>query len=90
VWAYDTGGWLWDEPLFAGGAAGGTVRSGTTVQQDVAGVSFADNWGSAHPAGAQFLFVDGSVRLIRHGVPSSATQALLTPAGGETPSNLDD
>ena len=90
VRAYDTGGWLWDEPLFAGGGAGGTVRAGPVVQRDAAGVTFFDNWGSAHPAGAQFAFVDGSVRLLRHGTPASVMQALLTPAGGEVVPNLDD
>jgi prepilin-type N-terminal cleavage/methylation domain-containing protein/prepilin-type processing-associated H-X9-DG protein len=88
--AYDTGGWLWDEPIFAGGAAGGTVRSGAVVQRDAAEVPFPDNWGSAHVAGAQFLFADGSVRLVRYGVPELVLRPLLTPAGGEVPPALDD
>jgi len=80
---YDTGGWLWDEPVFAGGAAGGTVRSGTTVQRDRPNVWFPDNWGSAHAAGCHFAFADGSVRLFRYGVDPAVMRVLLTPAGGE-------
>lgn len=83
--AYETGGWFWDEPIFAGGAAGGTVRAGTIVQCDAIGIDFADNWGSAHESGAQFLFADGSVRLIRHGATQSYLSALLTPSSGESP-----
>jgi prepilin-type N-terminal cleavage/methylation domain-containing protein/prepilin-type processing-associated H-X9-DG protein len=80
---YNTGGWLWDEPIFAGGGAGGTVRSGTTVQRDAVGIRFDNRWGSAHSAGAQFLWVDGSVRLVPFGTPDAVMHALLTPAGGE-------
>lgn len=88
--AYDTGGWLWDEPIFAGGAAGGTVRSGAVVQRDAIGADFPDSWGSAHLSGANFLFGDGSVRLIRFGVSQSVMRALLSPAGGEPAPNPDD
>jgi prepilin-type N-terminal cleavage/methylation domain-containing protein len=80
---YNTGGWLWDEPIFAGGGAGGTVRSGTTVQRDAVGIKFSNQWGSAHTAGSQFLWVDGSVRLVPYGTPNAVMHALLTPAGGE-------
>jgi prepilin-type N-terminal cleavage/methylation domain-containing protein/prepilin-type processing-associated H-X9-DG protein len=81
--AYDTGGWFWDEPIFAGGGAGGTVRGGSRVYQDVPFVPFRDNWGSAHAAGAQFLFADGSVRLIAFRLPADTMKALLSPSGGE-------
>jgi prepilin-type processing-associated H-X9-DG protein len=81
--AYDTGGWFWDEPIFAGGVAGGTVRAGRIVQRDASEITFDDNWGAAHLSGAQFLFVDGSVRLIRFGAAQALMQALLTPGGGE-------
>jgi prepilin-type processing-associated H-X9-DG protein len=80
---YNTGGWLWDEPIFAGGGAGGTVRSGNLVVRDAIGVKYDNQWGSAHPAGVQFLWVDGSVRLIAHGTSKMVTTALLTPDGGE-------
>lgn len=81
--AYNTGGWLWDEPIFAGGGAGGTVRAGSAVLRDAPGIRFWNNWGSAHPSGAKFLFADGSVRLIRYETGAAIMQALLTPAGGE-------
>src|SRR5207237_8598787 len=29
--AYNTGGWLWDEPIFAGAGAGGTARGGSLL-----------------------------------------------------------
>jgi prepilin-type processing-associated H-X9-DG protein len=85
--AYDTGGWFWDEPIFAGGAAGGTVRSGNTVQLDGNGTDFQDNWGSSHPSGTGFAFVDGSVRTIRFAINRSIMKALLSPAGSEV---IDD
>jgi prepilin-type processing-associated H-X9-DG protein len=86
---YNTGGWLWDEPIFFGGAAGGTVRSGTTVQRDGPNIWYPDNWGSAHPNGCHFAFVDGSVRLLRYGLPDKVVTALLSPAGGEVTPDLD-
>ena len=86
---YDSGSWYWDEPFFLGGS-GGTVRSGTMIIRDSrdTGLDFKKNWGSAHPAGANFLFADGSVRLVRHGVFPSAVKAYLTPNGRETPPEL--
>ncbi len=81
--AYNSGGWFWDEPIFAGGAAGGTVRSKPIVQRDARGVDFADSWGASHPAGAQFAFADGSVRLLQYDIPDLTMQALLTPNGSE-------
>lgn len=87
--AYDTGGWLWDEPIFAGGAAGGTVRAGTIVQRDAPHIPFFDNWGSAHASGANFALADGSVRLLRFGTPETIIQRLLTPAAGEPTPSID-
>ncbi len=83
---YDTGSWYWDEPFFLGGS-GGTVRSGTMIIRDAAstGPDFKRNWGSAHPAGTNFLFADGSVRLVRHGVFPAIVKPYLTPNGRETP-----
>ncbi len=79
-----TGSWYWDEPFFTGGA-GGTARVGTKLLPDAMGNASAarDNWGSPHPGGAQFVFGDGSVRLIPYGTGPETVQALLTPAGGE-------
>jgi len=81
--AYNTGGWFWDEPIFAGGGAGGTVRGGNLVLRDQRGVNFRNNWGSAHPGGALFLFADSSVRPLSYGVAPRTVDALLTPRGGE-------
>jgi prepilin-type N-terminal cleavage/methylation domain-containing protein/prepilin-type processing-associated H-X9-DG protein len=43
----------------------------------------ADQFWALHPAGAQFLFADGSVRLIKARRPLPIFQALATRAGGE-------
>lgn len=75
--------WFWDEPFFAGGS-GGTQRFGSAVSHDRSdGLYFVDNWGAAHPGGANFLFADGAVHLIAYGVDPATMRALMTPAGGE-------
>ncbi len=88
---YNTGTWYWDEPFFTGGS-GGTQRGfgfapgdGFSILRDdpKMGLDFRYNWGSAHPNGANFLFVDGSVRVIPYGTPTNIVRAILTPAGGE-------
>jgi prepilin-type processing-associated H-X9-DG protein len=83
--------WYWDEPFFIGGSDG-TMRKGRRVLPDSFTVNgaFRDNWGSTHTAGAQFLFADGSVRLLRHGTSSRTVRALLTPAGGEVVPDLEN
>lgn len=89
---YASGTWYWDEPFFVGGSAGtqrGLAQPGTGLEAGVVqdapsmGLSFRFNFGSAHPAGAQFLFADGSVRLVRHGTSAELVWQLLTPTGGE-------
>jgi prepilin-type N-terminal cleavage/methylation domain-containing protein/prepilin-type processing-associated H-X9-DG protein len=138
IGAYNTGGWVWDEPIFAGGS-GGTSRgvpqsysrawldANTTNRadsnefvpfyNDPCPLSFgylpfyypsslvpdndptndgliaaghmrsANNWGSAHLAGVNFLFADGSVRTFHYNVDRNLFQGLLTPAGNDpTPS----
>jgi prepilin-type N-terminal cleavage/methylation domain-containing protein/prepilin-type processing-associated H-X9-DG protein len=77
-----TGTWFWDEPVFIGGS-GGTMRGESEVLRDAPGIQFQQNWGSAHGSGAQFLFADGSVRLIAFGTAVEVIVALRTPAGGE-------
>ncbi len=47
-------------------------------------VTDADAMASAHPAGVNFLFGDGSVHLISNSVDLTAYQSLATRAGGET------
>jgi len=65
----------------------GTARKGTQVLRDSKdmdeGLTFRENWGSAHPAGSSFAFADGSVRAVAHGTAQDRVQALMTPAGGE-------
>lgn len=73
--------WFYDEPFFTGGSAG-TSRKGLEVLRDGAGIHFKGNWGSAHSGGAHFLFTDGSVRPIQHGVSWMVMEELLTPAEG--------
>jgi prepilin-type N-terminal cleavage/methylation domain-containing protein len=85
--AYDSGGWYWDEPIFAGGGAGGTVRGGVNVLQDAVGVTFRNNWGSLHPHGVLFLFADGSVRPLAYGVDTTTVSKLLTISGNEVVSD---
>jgi prepilin-type N-terminal cleavage/methylation domain-containing protein/prepilin-type processing-associated H-X9-DG protein len=81
---YDTGTWFWDEPFFTGGS-GGTYRHGSGLMKDAVGIANTpDNWGSPHPGGVQFLFADGSVRLIAYGTEPEIVMALMTPSGGET------
>jgi hypothetical protein len=79
---YQTGTWFWDEPFFIGGS-GGTMRGESQVLPDVPGITFQQNWGSAHLAGAQFLYADASVHLMAFGTAADVIVALRTPAGGE-------
>ncbi len=74
--------WYWDEPFFLGGS-GGTARRGIAVMRDGIGIDYKTNWGSPHPGGAQFLFGDGSVRLIAYEISWEDMSALITPKGGE-------
>jgi prepilin-type N-terminal cleavage/methylation domain-containing protein/prepilin-type processing-associated H-X9-DG protein len=88
---YLSSGWFFDEPFFVGGSQG-TMRNGYELTRDTVGlapfVGFLNGvgswWGSAHPSGSYFLFVDGSVRSVRYGIPSYLVEALMTPYYGET------
>jgi prepilin-type processing-associated H-X9-DG protein len=44
---------------------------------------------SDHPGGVQFVFLDGSVRLLRDGVDASIRSALVTRAGDESNHDID-
>ncbi len=87
----ETGTWYWDEPYFAGGSGGtqrgfgSTFPDGLLIVRDsvTMGLSFRYNWGSPHSSGAQFLFADGSLRLLSYDTPPTLVRAFLTPAGGE-------
>jgi prepilin-type N-terminal cleavage/methylation domain-containing protein/prepilin-type processing-associated H-X9-DG protein len=76
--------WYFDEPFFLGGSKG-TARSAAAMSSDGSG-NYKDNWGSAHSAGVQFLFGDGSVRLLAYSTDRTLLAALLTPDGGEAAS----
>lgn len=77
-----SGSWFQDEPFFLGNSPG-VRRIGTNIFRDAPTLAFIGNWGSAHESGAQFAFVDGSVRILRFRTPPQIVQALLTHAGGE-------
>jgi prepilin-type N-terminal cleavage/methylation domain-containing protein/prepilin-type processing-associated H-X9-DG protein len=81
---YRTGTWYWDEPFFLGGSDS-TARSDNVVMPDEHGTYYQirENWGSPHPAGAQFVFADGSVHVIPFGTSPTIIMALMTPAGNE-------
>lgn len=74
--------WYYDEPYFLGGS-GGTARRGIVVERDGPTSAFKGDWGSSHAGGANFLFADGSTRLIPFTVPWQVFSPLLTPNGGE-------
>jgi prepilin-type N-terminal cleavage/methylation domain-containing protein/prepilin-type processing-associated H-X9-DG protein len=80
--AYETGGWHYDEPFFAGGSEG-THRDGTALFQDAIGIIPDKDWGSAHPGSATFLFADGSVHNLPYNILVSTFSALLTPDKGD-------
>ncbi len=82
---YETGTWYWDEGFFIGGS-GATTRYYPVLFPDRLITNpnqFKNNWGSAHAGGVQFLFADGSVRLLSFLTDMPIIQALLTPSGGE-------
>lgn len=81
-WLESDSSWYWDEPFFLGGS-GSTARGGPRILLDGAGPGFKGNWGSPHPAGAHFAFVDGSVRLLPYDIRWSRMLAYLTPRGKE-------
>jgi len=78
--AYDasieSGTWFFDEPFFLGGSAS-TTRGGNYIYRDGAGMAFKHNWGSKHNGGANFLFGDGSVRILPFDTDPSTMQAYL-------------
>jgi prepilin-type N-terminal cleavage/methylation domain-containing protein len=72
--------WSFDESFFLGGSKG-TSRGAVGLSPDPAGM-WKDNWGSAHPAGVQFVFGDGSVHLITFNTDIVTIGNMLTPDGG--------
>jgi prepilin-type N-terminal cleavage/methylation domain-containing protein/prepilin-type processing-associated H-X9-DG protein len=83
--AYDKmkqeGSWYYDESFFLGGSKG-TSRGAPGLSPDGPDINYKDNWGSAHPGGVQFLYGDGSVRMIAFNIDPSAFMPMLIPDGG--------
>ena len=61
-----SGGSIWDEPIYSG-AWGSTARSAGTIVQDGVGITYSNNWGSPFSGVCPFVFCDGSVRLLPNG-----------------------
>ena len=74
--------WYWDEPFFLGGSEG-TSRGGQVILLDGSGIPYKDNWGAAHPGGAQFLSETVQSGLCRSRPTFPCWLELLTPNGGE-------
>jgi prepilin-type N-terminal cleavage/methylation domain-containing protein len=74
--------WYYDEPFFLGGSKG-TSRGAVGISPDGPGINYKENWGSAHIGGAQFLFGDGAVNMLRFDISTDVMAALLTPDGNE-------
>jgi prepilin-type N-terminal cleavage/methylation domain-containing protein len=72
--------WYYDESCFQGGSKG-TSRGAPGLSRDGPGINYKDNWGSAHRGGVQFVFGDGSVRLVDFETETMVVVALLTPEG---------
>jgi prepilin-type N-terminal cleavage/methylation domain-containing protein len=78
--------WYFDESFFLGGSKGtGRGAPGMVVDGPAPFyVNFKDDWGSSHRTGVNFLFGDGTVRLLDFATDTAVLAALLTPDGGET------
>jgi prepilin-type N-terminal cleavage/methylation domain-containing protein len=73
---------------FSGGSALVLGHCGPHLPNDTI-VTDADAMSSAHQAGVQFLFGDGSVKMIRNSISQTVYDALATRAGGEVFSGSD-
>jgi prepilin-type N-terminal cleavage/methylation domain-containing protein len=97
--AVAAGVWYWDEPVVMGGTGGtGRCGDGlysdlqlNSFPDLASGPGWTDsgdscgggNWGSPSSGGPQFLFGDGSVRLVKYGTPSARVRLMIRPADGQ-------
>jgi len=97
--AVNSGSWYWDEPYVMGGTGGtgrcgNAMYSDTQLNANPTLVESASwtigsescgggVWGSPSAAGAQFSFLDGSVRNIRYSTASAMLQLMIRQADGQ-------
>jgi prepilin-type N-terminal cleavage/methylation domain-containing protein/prepilin-type processing-associated H-X9-DG protein len=72
-WDWDTIRWAYDVPI--------PDRNDNSY--------YSEQFGSSHPAGCQFVFADGSVRMVHYGITLQVFQAICTRNGGEVFSQDD-
>jgi len=97
--AVSAGSWYWDEPYVMGGTGGTgrcgdelysdaqliafpdrASGAGWTVGSESCG---GGNWGNPGSAGPQFVFADGSVRMLNYNTPTPTVRLLIRPADGQ-------
>ena len=90
--------WYWDEPYVMGGTGGTGRCGDELYQdaqlnafpERASGAGWTEgtescgggNWGTPSPGGPQFLFGDGSVRMVRFSTPPPTVRLLIRPADG--------
>ncbi|TWT52907.1 hypothetical protein Pla22_05350 [Rubripirellula amarantea] len=55
------------------------------IETDAPGISFHNNWGSPHSAGAVFSRLDGSVEMVTTQIDVELFRSLLFPHDSEVP-----
>ena len=78
-----------DQTLYLGDDADVRRWTMSAPKRDERGVSDPDRFGSRHPAGCQFVFCDGSVRLVSYHVDAEVFRNLGNRRDGETVSDDD-
>ena len=95
--ARSPGGWLYKTSSFEGGTdqfvnandeQAFTMVLGPIGTEDLPRTpnnprAHVEDYWSYHPGGVNFLFADGSVRMVKNGIAPAVYQALATRAGGE-------
>ena len=78
----------WHECIYSGGY-GGTGRGDNWIVQDNPGDNYGNEWGSAHPGGAQFCYADGHVQMISYSFSRSWQMSAALNYRNQTPFSLD-